>query len=139
MLVEMIVDGEVDAKRRHRPKARGGNLVVLRPHRQVPRADASNVNEPTDRYHPHRSMVERFQQRVLLPDSIKLESVVSGDPVSRCGATRRYGRPIESPARLVLGSCSRREHDGDKQSCREKVTRGTVKHAAAIGRNVLLL
>src|SRR5262245_7009505 len=109
MFIEMIMDGEVNPKRRHRPKARGGNLVVLWTHRHVPRADPSNVDEPSDRYHSHRSMVERFQQRILLPDSIELESVVSGDPVGRCGATGRDSWPIEPSALPILSSCCRRK------------------------------
>jgi hypothetical protein len=132
----MIVDGEIDPKRRHRPQARGGEFVVLRPHRHVPRAEPSNVNEATDRYHPHRGMVERFQQRILLANSVELEGVVRGNPVSGRGAARRNGRPKEAPALLILGNCCRRKHDRDKQSCRKN---STVKHAATIGRNVLLL
>jgi hypothetical protein len=83
MLVEMIVDGEVDPERRHRPEARGGEFVVLWSDRHVPRTDPGNVNEATDRYHPHRSMVERFQQRILLPNFVELERMVSGDPVGQ--------------------------------------------------------
>jgi len=136
----MIVDGEVDPKRRHRPEARGRHFVVLRPYRQVPRANASNVDEATDRYHSHRSMVERLQQRVLLPNPIELERVIGGNPVGRCGATGRNGRPIEPSPTLILllGNRSRRKDD-DKQSCRKNLTCPTVQHAAIIGRNVLLL
>jgi len=135
----MIVDGEVHPKRRHRPEASGGKLVVLRSDRHVPRADPRNVNEATDRYHAHRSMVERLQHGILFADLIKLEGVISGDPVGRCGAGRRDGRPIEPPALLILGSCCRRKNQSDKQSCRKNLTHSTVKHAATIGRNVLLL
>src|SRR5262245_27090197 len=112
----MIVDGEVDPKPRHRPEARGGNLVVLWSYRQVPRADASNVDEATDRYHSHRSMVERLQQRVLLPNPKELERVIGGNPVGRCGATGRNGRQIEPPPTLtlLLGGRSRRKDDGEK-------------------------
>jgi hypothetical protein len=139
VLVEVIVDGEVDAKRRHRPEARGGNLVVFRAHRQVPRADSCNVNQSTDRYHAHRSVVHRLQQRILLPNPIELESMVGSNPVGGCGATRSDGGPIQAPSRLILGGCPRRKDDCDKQSCRHNWEQSTVKHAATIGRNVLLL
>jgi len=144
MLVQMIVDGEVNAKCRHRPEAGGRELVVLGTHREIPRADAGNVNHSTDGNHAHRLSLERLQQRILFLNFVELEGMVGGDPVRGRGPAGCDGRPEETavrPIRLLrlLRRRCRRNNDGDKQSCRQNSKGLIVKHAATIGSSVLLL
>ena len=139
MFVEMVVDGQIDAKRRHRPEAGSRDLVVFGANGEIPGADASNIDQAADRYHPHRRVLKRLQQGILFTHLIELERVVGRDPIGSGGAARRDGRPIQTPPLLVLGDGCRRKKHGDKQSCRQNPKRTGVKHAATIGRNVLLL
>ena len=139
VFVEVVVNREIYPKRGHRPEARCRDFVVFGPNGEVPRADPRNVNQASDRYHSHRLVLQRFQQRILLADLVELEGVIGRHPVGRCRAAGRDGRPIQAAPLLLLGSRCRREHDGDKQCCRKNPKRSTEKHAAIIGRNVLVL
>jgi len=139
MFVEMVVDGEIDAERRHRPEARSRNLVVFGTHGEIPRADAGNVDQATDRYHSHRGLLKRLQHGILFTHFVELQRMVGRDPVGSGGAARSSGRPVEPSSLLILGGRCRRKNNGDKQSCRKNLKRTTRKHAATIGRNVLLL
>src|SRR5262245_41766353 len=139
MFVQMVVDGQIDAKRRHRPEAGSRNLVVFGANREIPGADASNTNQASDRYHPQRSVIKRLQHRILFTHFVALACVVGGDPSGGGSASRGNGRPVEASTLLVLGNGCRRKNSGDKQSCRKNLKRTTGKHAATIGRNVLLL